>query len=567
VVKSDGVAKIDHKKSSEDKDDDDKKLKLAKALASIQHDSDDELWRVCSWNIIVFYELWQSICTMFVFGSQIIQFASVFLIYSASTQFSNSKTYIPKSRRSRFSKLASEYCGLLRSWIKKQFDNVEVIVYKSMKTTQPKFRMRQYSKTKSNKGRWQVRHLALTTKTKQQTPKRQMKKTQFDTDSKSIKVDNCATATISNSIDDFEGPVMKTNYWLQGIRGLVGEIMTGTVVWHIEDDEGVVHTLKLPESLYVASLPTRILSPQHWAQTAKDNKLKPDGTWCATYFDRVELCWSQQQFKRTIRLDPSHNNVATIHTAPGYSRFQAFLSQVDMTNDDLVVYEVERATDDKTDSVSNGTVHNETGSITHAEIQREHPEVTSFDLDGKNGAVVQPIIEHGDDTHHGNVAAEFLKWHHRLGHISPRKIQLMAKEGRLPAKLASCNIPMCTSCMYGKATKQPWRSKAPPNQIKSICTFPGQCVSIDQQESSTPGLIAQLRGIPTHRQYRVATVFVDHYSGLGYVHLQQSTSALETIEAKSAFERFAMEQGASVSHYHADNGCFADNLFQQAVRE
>jgi hypothetical protein len=238
-----------------------------------------------------------------------------------------------------------------------------------------------------------------------------------------------------------------------------------------------------------------------------------------------------------------------------------------MANDDLVVYEVERNTDDKTDSISNGTVHNETGSVTHAEIQREHPGVASFDLDGKNGAVVQPIIEHGDDTHHGNVAAEFLKWHHRLGHISPCKIQLMAKEGRLPAKLASCNILMCTSCMYGKATKRPWRSKAPPNRIKSICTFPGQCVSVDQLESSTPGLIAQLRGIPTHRQYRVATVFVDHYSGLGYVHLQQSTSALETIEAKSAFERFAMEQGASVSHYHADNGCFADNLFRQAVRE
>jgi hypothetical protein len=118
-----------------------------------------------------------------------------------------------------------------------------------MKTTRPKVRMRQYTKTKSNKGCWQVRHLALTTKTIQRTPKRQMKKTQFDTDSKSIKVDNCATATISNSIDDFEGPVTKTNYRLQGIGGLVGEIMTGTVVWHIEDDEGVVHKTPEPKHL------------------------------------------------------------------------------------------------------------------------------------------------------------------------------------------------------------------------------------------------------------------------------------------------------------------------------
>ncbi len=37
------------------------------------------------------------------------------------------------------------------------------------------------------------------------------------------------------------------------------------------------------------------------------------------------------------------------------------------------------------------------------------------------------------------------------------------------------------------------------------------------------------------------------------------------MEAKEAFERYCHSHGVTVSHYHADNGRFADNLFRQAV--
>eukprot|EP00934_Nitzschia_sp_Nitz4_P000920 Nitzschia sp. Nitz4//scaffold577_size2809//140//955//NITZ4_009285-RA/size2809-processed-gene-0.1-mRNA-1//-1//CDS//3329554798//920//frame0 len=80
-------------------------------------------------------------------------------------------------------------------------------------------------------------------------------------------------------------------------------------------------------------------------------------------------------------------------------------------------------------------------------------------------------------------------------------------------------------------------------------------------EVSQPGFIAQLKGKPTKQRYRCATVFVDHFSRLSFVHLQQSTSGIETLEAKKAFERFADSHGVSVKHYHADNGRFADTLF------
>ena len=40
--------------------------------------------------------------------------------------------------------------------------------------------------------------------------------------------------------------------------------------------------------------------------------------------------------------------------------------------------------------------------------------------------------------------------------------------------------------------------------------------------------------------------------GLGYVHLQKSTAAIESVEAKDAFERYEASQGVYIHHYHAD---------------
>ena len=136
-----------------------------------------------------------------------------------------------------------------------------------------------------------------------------------------------------------------------------------------------------------------------------------------------------------------------------------------------------------------------------------------------------------------DASAEFLRWHHRLGHISPKRIQLMAQQGTLPKRLATCQVPLCTSCLFGKATRRPWRGKTPINKDDAchVITAPGDCVSCDQLISSTPGLIAQLRGIPTKARYNAATVFVDHFSRLSYLHLQRTTRAEETVKAKMIF--------------------------------
>ena len=98
-------------------------------------------------------------------------------------------------------------------------------------------------------------------------------------------------------------------------------------------------------------------------------------------------------------------------------------------------------------------------------------------------------------------------------------------------------------------------------------TSPGDCVSVDQLESPTPGFIGQVKGLLTRKCYQVTTVFVDHYRDVSYVHHQLSTSGDDTIAAKNAFKTFASSNGVLIRHYHADNGCFAEHKFLNAVQQ
>ena len=82
-------------------------------------------------------------------------------------------------------------------------------------------------------------------------------------------------------------------------------------------------------------------------------------------------------------------------------------------------------------------------------------------------------------------------------------------------------------------------------------------------QSTQAGFYAQLKGKLTSKRYTAATIFVDHFSRLRYVHLVTSLSSQETIEATKAFKRFAADHGVRIKQYHADNGRFTDNALKQ----
>ena len=117
-------------------------------------------------------------------------------------------------------------------------------------------------------------------------------------------------------------------------------------------------------------------------------------------------------------------------------------------------------------------------------------------------------------------------------------------------------------------TKIPWRGKeTKASHEVFIPTKPGECVSVDQMASSEVGFFAQMKGKLTKRCYRCATIFVNHYSRLRFVHLQIDNSSTETLAAKRAFETFAAKHGVKILHYHCDNGRFHDNAFKQACHD
>jgi hypothetical protein len=52
----------------------------------------------------------------------------------------------------------------------------------------------------------------------------------------------------------------------------------GMLVFKINDNNGKLHKICIPNSLYLPGLRMCLLSPQHWAQEAEDNYPLPNST-------------------------------------------------------------------------------------------------------------------------------------------------------------------------------------------------------------------------------------------------------------------------------------------------
>ena len=113
---------------------------------------------------------------------------------------------------------------------------------------------------------------------------------------------------MTNDITDFIGTPTKVRVRVKGISGKLQAGHKGTVRWNIEDDQGVKHTLDIPDTFFIKELPIRLLSPQHLAQTLESGEVTKDGTICETFARKVVLKWKDRQNVRTVNLN--QNNVA-----------------------------------------------------------------------------------------------------------------------------------------------------------------------------------------------------------------------------------------------------------------
>jgi hypothetical protein len=178
-----------------------------------------------------------------------------------------------------------------------------------------------------------------------------------------------------------------------------------------------------------------------------------------------------------------------------------------------------------------------------------------------------PPPEEGEDIQlmAADNQTELMRWHYRLGHLSFPKLKQLALNGEIPMKLAKIALPKCAGCLFSTMTKLPWQGKEAKSFHKVFfATKPGGCDSVNLMTSKEVGFYMQLKGKLTKKCYKCATVFVDHFSHLCFVHLQLNTSSEETMATMIAFEKYAAEYRVKILHYHCGNGHFHDSAFRRA---
>ena len=166
---------------------------------------------------------------------------------------------------------------------------------------------------------------------------------------------------------------------------------------------------------------------------------------------------------------------------------------------------------------------------------------------------------------------ELLLWHQRLCHADMQRVQNLMREPQDPLKrkilepqqqsASSCDRPLCTACQLSKQGRQtPDSSFAlpPAMDIRQGDLKPGECVSIDQYESSTPGRLKHTKGKePKKDKFIGGTIFVDHATSYIHLHNQVSLRVGETLCGKQEFEQFAKSCGVIVKSYLANNQPFS----------
>ncbi len=96
----------------------------------------------------------------------------------------------------------------------------------------------------------------------------QVPRIRFDANYFVIGVDTFASITPGKHLDQFEDLKKhseKDNTKVEGIKGGSDIKGTGTFKFHIADDKGGVHLIKIPNSKYVPDSKVCLLLPHHWA--------------------------------------------------------------------------------------------------------------------------------------------------------------------------------------------------------------------------------------------------------------------------------------------------------------
>jgi len=271
---------------------------------------------------------------------------------------------------------------------------------------------------------------------------------EFDTDSFDILIDNCCSHTLTNDINDYIEPPVKSSVRKRGYNGSTNSTMVGAVKWKIQDDIGKIHNFILPNTYYSSSVETRLLSPQHWAQTRKKGR----DSYCVTCHDAIIMRWNKDKYQITAPLDNrKHRNVGIVRSAPGIKQYLTTCQAIDQEYTTLacpatICMDCQKAyiTDDE---ASVGTPEK-----TYKEPTEGSRPVTT-DVEQTREEIFkdkeQEIILHDEDETveedyptYSQDSQEYMHWHYRLNHPTHIVMTKMAKQNMLPRRITKILIDM-----------------------------------------------------------------------------------------------------------------------------
>ena len=155
--------------------------------------------------------------------------------------------------------------------------------------------------------------------------------------------------------------------------------------------------------------------------------------------------------------------------------------------------------------------------------------------------------------------------HELSAHEGFKNLNHLIRQGVFPGvdrTLAQEPDPLCPACAFGKAHRL--CHKTHTGQISSGHTVPGQGVSSDGMESSTPGRPFTTKGSPSKLRYNYVSFWVDHMSQFVHVTFHASKAATELVKSKTEFEQFSARYNVKIQNIRADNGVYSAQLFKDA---
>ena len=85
-----------------------------------------------------------------------------------------------------------------------------------------------------------------------------------------------------------------------------------------------------------------------------------------------------------------------------------------------------------------------------APSQTEYRDESHSDFNAEVPQATNNVTEQDEHTSASTPVGELVRWHHRLGHMSFKKFQLLNMMNLIPRELSKCKAPMCVTCMYGE---------------------------------------------------------------------------------------------------------------------